>query len=145
MNFQILLGIFISLHGKIFRLFLKKRKIVLCSKHEDDFSDLGGMNMNNYEKVEWFNEILWCINIVRETEKSVLVEIPEGAKYAGYTFWHSKRLVRHERCGYSFSYNSDFTFRLKKDRQKSDETILTADELREVYVDHYLKTSNRMD
>ena len=101
--------------------------------------------MSNYEDVEWFNEILWCICIVRETEKSVLIEVPEHAKYAGYTFWHPKQLVRHERNGFSFSYNSGFIFRLKRDQSQGGKIILTSDELRKVYVDHYLNTSNRMD
>lgn len=112
----------------------------------------GGMVMSNYEDVEWFNKILWCIYFIEETEKAYLIEIPERAKYAGYVFWYPKTLVRRERHGYCFSYTNKSKFYLKKFMNERngrntlvDEVTLNSVELNKVYTDHYFLTNNRMD
>lgn len=53
-------------------------------------------------------------NIKTETEKSVLIKMPNSSNYKGYTFWHPSKLVIKNEYNYSFIYNDNFSFKIFK-------------------------------
>ena len=65
---------------------------------------------------EWKNLFINVQNIETETEKAVLIKMPNNSEYAGYCFWHPQKLIRAGKHSYSIalSYNDDFVFKLKK-------------------------------
>lgn len=64
----------------------------------------------------WKNININIQNIVVETEKAILIKMPNNSEYKGYSFWHPSKLVRNGRHSYSVSigYTNDFKFNLKK-------------------------------
>lgn len=70
-------------------------------------------------------------NIERETEKAVLIALPKQKEFAGYSFWHPKRLVREMERGnghwLSVSFTDDWEFKIKNgdeyDYLESDDII----------------------
>lgn len=54
--------------------------------------------------------------IKAETRKSVLISMPSSSDFAGFSFWHPRKLVRPSVFSndVSVSYTNDFVFRLKK-------------------------------
>lgn len=64
----------------------------------------------------WKNININIQNIVVETEKAILIKMPNNSEYKGYSFWHPSKLVRNGRHSYSVSigYTNDFRFKLKK-------------------------------
>ena len=66
----------------------------------------------------WYKINFNALNIEYETEKATLIKMPRNSNYAGYCFWHSKKLVRENKIGkgyfLTFSFNEDFKFKLQK-------------------------------
>lgn len=64
----------------------------------------------------WKNIQINVQNIERESEKALLIKMPNKSKYAGYKFWHPSKLVRNGNNSYAVSigYTNEFTFKLKK-------------------------------
>lgn len=82
-------------------------------------------------------------NIINETDKAILIKLPNKSSYSNYSFWHSKKLVKLEGGkGYhlSISFNDDFRFNLKKmgegnynTKEILDEKVLTSNELKQQF------------
>lgn len=64
----------------------------------------------------WKNININMQNIIAETDKAVLINMPNNSDYKGYSFWHPSKLVRSGRHSHAVSlgYTDDFTFKLKK-------------------------------
>lgn len=53
-------------------------------------------------------------NIEASTDKAVLIKMKRNSNYDGFVFWHPKKLVRAEGKMFTFSFNDEFKFNLKK-------------------------------
>ena len=53
-------------------------------------------------------------NIEASTDKAVLIKMKNNSNYNGFVFWHPAKLVRKEGTMYTFSFNDEFKFNLKK-------------------------------
>lgn len=53
-------------------------------------------------------------NIEASTDKAVLIKMKHNSNYDGFVFWHPKKLVRVEGKMFTFSFNDEFKFNLKK-------------------------------
>ncbi|MDF1618778.1 hypothetical protein [Petrocella sp. FN5] len=62
----------------------------------------------------WNNIVINGNQIEVITEKSVLIKMPKASGYEGYKFWHTIKLVRRKGGMYTFSFNEEFVFELKK-------------------------------
>ena len=92
---------------------------------------------------------MWCKiyinaqNIEYETDRAILIKMPNNSDYAGYHFWHPSKLVRVEGGkGYhlSFSFTNDFKFKIFKNgkgkynyKKIIDEVELSSDEMFEEF------------
>ena len=94
--------------------------------------------MNNEWKKIAFNRQ----NICAETDRSILIQMPNKSAHNGYKFWISKKLLRKGRHSYEYllSIKSDMEFELKKygngkhNRfQVIAETKITAEQLAEAF------------
>lgn len=56
-------------------------------------------------------------NIKYENEKSILVKMPKKSAYAGFKFWHPKKLVREKGYFFTISFTEYFVFELFKNGQ----------------------------
>lgn len=67
-------------------------------------------------KQEWNNINISKNKIITENDKSVLIAMPKNSHYAGYSFWHLKKLIRKGRNhgAISIGFTNEFLFRLKK-------------------------------
>lgn len=77
-------------------------------------------------------------NIKRETDRAVLIAMPNSSSYSDYVFWHPAKLIREGRnsAAVSFSFTSDFTFTIRKYSKRFnllDEQSLSADEMEEAF------------
>ena len=53
-------------------------------------------------------------NLIKvSTAKAVLINLPSGSQYKGYSFWHPRKLVKAGSMSMVL-YTDDFVFRLKK-------------------------------
>ena len=91
---------------------------------------------------EWQKIALNRNNICTETERAVLIQMPNKSKHNGYKFWTSKKLLRKGRHSYEYflSIKSDMEFELKKygngkwnRYQVISETKITAEQLAEAF------------
>ena len=59
--------------------------------------------------------------IDQETAKAVLVKMPSKSKYAGFKFWHPKKLVHDgvNRAAKSLPYKDDWVFKLTRTSDKT--------------------------
>ena len=62
----------------------------------------------------WYKIKINANNIEASTDKAVLIKMKNSSNYNGFVFWHPKKLVREERGIYTFSFNDEFKFNLKK-------------------------------
>ncbi|MEF9985429.1 MAG: hypothetical protein RR697_03605 [Malacoplasma sp.] len=64
----------------------------------------------------WKNIEINIQNIVYNTGKATLINMPRKSNYDGYSFWHSSKLIRNGKNSYSNSlgYTEEFIFKLKK-------------------------------
>jgi hypothetical protein len=72
-------------------------------------------------------------NIKHETDKAVLIKLPNKSKYNGYTFWFPSKFIDViGGKGYfmSFSYKEDFVFNIFKNDKKIK---LSSKQLEEIY------------
>lgn len=53
-------------------------------------------------------------NIEYETCESVLIKMPNKSAYAGFKFWHPKKLVRDKGYFCTISFTGEFVFKLFK-------------------------------
>lgn len=53
-------------------------------------------------------------SIEASTDKAVLIKMRRNSNYDGFVFWHPAKLVREEGKDYTFSFNDEFKFNLKK-------------------------------
>lgn len=66
---------------------------------------------------EWHKVQFNVQNIVVDTGKAVLIQMPHKSEYDGFKFWHPSKLVRDAGGkGYfkTFSFTDDFKFKLLK-------------------------------
>lgn len=91
---------------------------------------------------EWKKIAINANNICAETERGVLIQMPNKSKYEGYKFWTSKKLLRKGRHSYEYllSIKADMEFELKKHGngkynrfQTIAETKITAEQLAEAF------------
>lgn len=90
----------------------------------------------------WKNIEINLQNIETETERAVLIKMPNNSDYAGYKFWHPSKLVRYGSNSYarSIGYTDEFTFKLKKygngkwnKTQVIDEKEISVEEFEEAF------------
>lgn len=62
----------------------------------------------------WHKITISANNIEASTDKAVLIKMRRNSNYDGFVFWHPKKLVRAEGKAYTFSFNDEFKFNLKK-------------------------------
>lgn len=62
----------------------------------------------------WHKITISANSIEASTDKAVLIKMKHKSNYDGFVFWHPKKLVREEGKAYTFSFNDDFKFNLKK-------------------------------
>ena len=70
-------------------------------------------------------------NIEYETERAMLIKLPQNGSYKGYKFWHPSKLIREMKKGKGYfltlSYTDDFNFKIFKTNKKgekiSEETV----------------------
>lgn len=62
----------------------------------------------------WHKITISANSIEASTDKAVLIKMKHKSNYDGFVFWHPKKLVREEGKAYTFSFNDDFKFKLKK-------------------------------
>ena len=79
-------------------------------------------------------------NIEHETEKAVLIKMPNNSEFKGYQFWHPAKCVRTLSAGksyfktFSFAEDWEFTiFKTDKNGNKTNEQILNANEMQEAF------------
>jgi|GEM_PF-990694 len=87
----------------------------------------------------WHSIFFNSQSIQRESERSVLIKMPNRSSYNGYAFWHSKKLVREQGGkGYhlTFRFPNDYIFHVKlygcgryNSRDVINEVELTAREM----------------
>ena len=88
----------------------------------------------------WYKINFNALNIEHETTRATLIKMPKNSNYAGYCFWHPKKLVRNNEMGkgyfLTFSFTEEFEFRLKKysnskfNKELLDEVILNYEEIK---------------
>lgn len=95
-------------------------------------SKKGGVNMT-----QWNNINISKKKIIAENERSILIAMPSKCQYAGYSFWHLKKLVREGRSkgAISIGFTNDFLFRLRKYRSGK---YNKSEELDEIEVNSYV-------
>ncbi|MEG0051195.1 MAG: hypothetical protein RR712_03370 [Terrisporobacter sp.] len=66
--------------------------------------------------MEWKNININLSNVITQTDKATLIKLPNKSKYAGYSFWHSNKLIRDgiNSNAICISYNNEFEFKFKK-------------------------------
>jgi len=66
--------------------------------------------------MNWKNININKQNIEHQTDRAVLIKMPNNSSYAGFKFWHPSKLVRKGRNKGSISigYNDGFSFKLFK-------------------------------
>jgi 1-acyl-sn-glycerol-3-phosphate acyltransferase len=62
----------------------------------------------------WYKIKISANNIETSTDKAVLIRMKHNSNYDGFVFWHPAKLVREDGKMYTFSFNDDFKFNLKK-------------------------------
>jgi hypothetical protein len=62
----------------------------------------------------WYKIKISANNIETSTDKAVLIKMKHNSNYDSFVFWHPAKLVREEGKMYTFSFNDDFKFNLKK-------------------------------
>ena len=62
----------------------------------------------------WYKIKINANNIEASTNKAVLIKMKHNSNYDGFVFWHPAKLVRKEGTMFTFSFNDEFKFNLKK-------------------------------
>lgn len=62
----------------------------------------------------WYKIEISANNIEASTDKAVLIKMKHNSNFDGFVFWHPKKLVREEGKMFTFSFNDEFKFNLKK-------------------------------
>jgi len=79
-------------------------------------------------------------NLIKvSTVKAVLIALPSNSRYAGFSFWHPRKLVKNGSMSMVL-YNDDFIFRLKKygqgrfnQKEVLEEVELSAKDMIDIY------------
>lgn len=75
------------------------------------------INTRNDTATVWKKITFNAQSIQSESDKAILIKMPSKSLYAGYVFWHPKKLVQKKSKNgklMSFVYGDDFMFNLKK-------------------------------
>lgn len=90
--------------------------------------------------MQWFNIEINANKIEARTDKAVLIKMNNNSDYKDYAFWHPAKLLRSKGGNYTFSFNEDFNFNLKKNGngkynkfQIVDETTIDYQEMLEQF------------
>lgn len=81
-------------------------------------------------KTNWNNSEIFAKQILKETDKAALIEMPFDGNYKGYKFWMSNKLVRKGRNPHlaSVAFTDDFTVKLFKEDKRDDGSFAKTDE-----------------
>lgn len=87
----------------------------------------------------WYKINFNALNIEHETTIATLIKMPKNSNYAGYCFWHPKKLIRENEIGkgyfLTFSFDENFKFKLQKyskskyKKELLDEVVLDFEEI----------------
>ena len=87
----------------------------------------------------WYKINFNALNIEHETTRATLIKMPKNSNYAGYCFWHPKKLIRENEIGkgyfLTFSFDENFKFKLQKyskskyKKELLDEVVLDFEEI----------------
>src|SRR5690242_9684218 len=87
-------------------------------------------------KSKWKSITISCRDCQRETERGILITIPNSDKYYNYNLWYNKKLVKFENNKIRLLYTSEFTFRIAQychtTKSPVNGVIISGDELKEL-------------
>lgn len=69
---------------------------------------------------KWYKVRFNVQNIITETDKAVLIQMPHSSAYDGFKFWHPAKLIRDvgdQGDAKAFSFTDSFKFKLFKNGQ----------------------------
>lgn len=65
------------------------------------------------KKSHWEYVAFNLLNLKAETERAVLIMVPQKAKYGGWCFWHPSKLIKRGSHGYELAFIANHAFKFK--------------------------------
>ena len=62
----------------------------------------------------WYKIKINANNIEASTDKAVLIKMKNNSNYNGFVLWHTVKMLSKESTMFTFSFNDEFKFNLKK-------------------------------